>query len=227
MLKRIAILAFLFPLLALAGCAAPKAKLKNNPNLKKVAIISLAVSDWGGSVNANSIGSESVRTLVQNATGKMLTFTERELANFWQVKRVDSFITDSQYRKAAADIRVSVHSPRVNGKEMPLFGAGFKRGDITPEKAKNLCKTLGVDAVVLVFSEWTTATGGMVPITKARSKNVVAFWDKRGEKIYFRRIDVQGRKPIGAFNIKAVNRETIEQWTDGYEEALRKMFASL
>ncbi len=226
MLKRIVILALFIPLLALAGCA-PKAKLKANPDLKKVAIVSLAVSDWGGSVNANSIGSESVRTLVQNATGKMLTFTERELGNIWQVKRVDSFITDSQYRKAAADIRVSVHSPRLDGKEMPLFGAGFKKGDITPEKAKNLCKTLDVDAVVLVFSEWTTATGGYVPTTKARSKNVVAFWDKHGKKIYFRRIDVQGRKTIGAFNIKAVNRETIEQWTDGYEEALRRMFASL
>jgi hypothetical protein len=222
-----ALLIALLSSIALVGCSAPKANLKNNPALKKVAVVSLAVSDWGGTVNTNSVGRESVGNLMQNATVKMIALTEKELANHWQVKKVETFIGDAKYRKAAEDIRVSTHSPIIKGKEMPLFGAGFKRGDITPEKAKELCAALGVDAVVLVFSEWTAVTGGMVPITKALSKNVVSFWDSKGEKIYFRRIDIQGRKPLGAFNVKAVNQETINQWSDGYEEALKKMFAML
>jgi hypothetical protein len=214
--------------LTLVGCSAtPKANLKNNPAVKKVAVVSLVVSDWGGTVDRDSVGRQSVGGLMQNATGKMIAVTEKELAKHWQVRKVDTFINDAKYRNAAEDVRVGIYAPVIKGKEMPLFGAGFKKGDITAEKAKTLCAALGVDAVVLVFSEWTAKTGGVVPITKALSKNVVSFWDSNGEKIYFRRIDVQGKKPLGAFNVKAVNQETINQWSDAYEEALQKMFAML
>ncbi|MBE0595657.1 MAG: hypothetical protein IH614_00145 [Desulfuromonadales bacterium] len=211
------------------GCSsrAPKAQLKNNPSLKKVAVVSLAVSDWGGTVSSSSVGRDSVGNLVQNATGTMIASTEKELAKHWQVRKVDTFITDANYRKAAEQLRVSLYTPVINGKEMPLFGAGFKKGDITPDKAKTLCAALGVDAVVLVFSEWTVKTGGVVPLTKAVSKNIVSFWDSEGQKIFFRRIDVQGKKTLGAMGIKAVNQETIGEWTGGYEEALQKMLAVL
>ncbi|MFA5516953.1 MAG: hypothetical protein WDA20_11765 [Desulfuromonadales bacterium] len=228
MLKKISIVAALMAMVSLVGCAStPRAALKNNPAVKKVAVVSLAVSDWGGTVNSSSVGNESVGSLMQDATGKMLSITEQELAKHWQVKKVNTFITDAKYRKAAVDTRAAIYAPVAQGKGMPIFGAGFKKGDVTPEKARELCAALGVDAVVLVFSEWTARTGGMIPITKAVSKNVVSFWDRKGQKIYFRRIDVQGRKPLGAMGVKAVNRGTIEQWTGGYEEALQKMFAML
>ncbi|HEX9874368.1 MAG TPA: hypothetical protein VGA43_08400 [Deferrimonas sp.] len=215
-------------LLGLAGCAANiKANLKGNPEIKKVAVVSMAISDWGGSVDSGSIGGTAVRDLMRGSTAKMLTFTEKTLAEHWQVRKAETFIAEAGYRKAAEDIQVSVYSPIFKKKEMPLFGAAFKKGDITAEKARALCNTLKVDAVVLVFSEWTQATGGIVPTTRAKTKNVVSFWDKNGEKIFYRRIDMQGRTVLGAYGIKAVTAGTINQWTDSYEVSLNNMFKSL
>ncbi|ALC16395.1 hypothetical protein DSOUD_1617 [Desulfuromonas soudanensis] len=228
MQKRLWVAGLVVLLLGLTGCAANiTAKIKGNPELKKVAVVSLAISDWGGSVDSGSVGGTSVRDLMRGSTVKMLTFTEKTLAEHWQVRKAETFVAEAGYRKAAEDIQVSVYSPILKKKEMPLFGAAFKKGDITAEKARELCKTLKVDAVVLVFSEWTQATGGIVPTTRAKTKNVVSFWDKNGEKIFYRRIDMQGSTVLGAFGIKAVTAGTINQWTDSYEVSLNNMFKSL
>ncbi len=228
MQQRLHLILFMVLFLGLTGCAATvKAKLKGNPDLKKVAVVSMAISDWGGSVDSNSIGGTSVGSLMQGASTKMLVFTEKSLAEHWQVVGAKTFVNNTGYRKAAEDIKVSVYSPIFSKKIMPLFGPGFKRGDITAEKARELCMALKVDAVVLVFSEWTQATGGFVPLTRARTKNIVAFWDKKGEKIFYRRIDMNGKKVLGAMGIKAVTDDTINEWTDSYEVSLNQMFKSL
>jgi hypothetical protein len=232
MQKRLWFFGLVVLLLGLTGCAAinkitAKSRIKGNPDLKKVAVISLAISDWGQSVNSGSVGRNSVASLMQGSTAKMLAFTEQTLAEHWEVRKAKTFVAETGYRKAAEDIRVSVYSPIFKKKAMPLFGPAFKKGDITPEKSRELCKTLKVDAVVLVFSEWTQATGSMVPTTRAKTKNVVSFWDKNGEKIFYRRIDMVGKNPLGAFGIKAVTSETINQWTDSFELALNEMFKSL
>jgi hypothetical protein len=228
MQKRLWLAGLLVLLLGLTGCAAAgKAKLKGNPELKKVAVVSLAISDWGQSVDSGSIGGTSVTTLMQGSTAKMLAFTEKTLAEHWQVTEAKTFVGEAGYRKAAVDIRGSVYSPIFSEKTMPLFGPAFKKGIITPEKARELCTTLKVDAVVLVFSEWTQATGKVIPMTRAKTKNVVSFWDKNGVRIFHRRIDMQGKNALGAFGFKAVNNDTINQWTDSYEVALGEMFKSL
>lgn len=228
MSKKFLLVTVVISLVALGGCGmVGRAHMKISPAVKKVAVVSLAVSDWGGSVKGDSISTTSVHGLMRSATLGMLTYAESELRQHWKVERVGAFITNRRYQRAAEDIRVATYSPVVRGREMPLFGPGFKKGDITPQKARNLCVALHVDAVVLIFSEWTVKTGAFIPTTKAVSKNVVSFWNKKGEKIYFRRIDVVGRRPIGAMGIKAVNKGTIKQWTWGYETALKKMFAAI
>lgn len=214
-------------LLGVTGCVATKANLKENTGLKKVAVVSLAVSDWGGTVDSGSVGGTSVGTLMQGGTGEMLDHIEKLLAERWQVKKAKTFVATAGYRKAAEDIHVDVYSPRFKKKEMVLFGTGFKKGNITPEKARELCRMLKVDAVVLVFSEWTQATGGFVPITRAKTKNVVSFWDKNGEKIYYRRIDMNGEHVLGGFGIKAVTHDTIDEWINSYALSLNKMFKSI
>ena len=223
---RVALLLSLLLALVLGGCAGVTGNLKGNAQIKKVAVVSLAISDWGRSVDRGSAGGTSVATLMQGATGKMLAHTEKTLGSHWQVKRAETFTGDSAYRKAAEDVQVAVFSPTFGGREMPLFGPGFKKGDITPEKARALCRMLNVDAVVLVFSEWTAATGGVVPTTRAMTKNVVAFWDENGNKIFHRRIDMQGKRVLGAGGIKAVTHETISDWIDSYKLSLDKMFVS-
>lgn len=216
-------------ILGMTGCATTgKANINGTSDLQRVAVVSLAISDWGQSVDSGSIGSTSAGALMQGSTAKMLAFTEKTLAEHWQVREAKTFVTDeASYREVAEDIQVSVYSPIFKEKKMPLFGKSFKKGDITPEKASELCRMLKVDAVVLVFSEWTHAVGRIVPITRAKTKNVVSLWNKNGEKIFYRRIDVQGKNVLGAFGIKAVNSETINEWTDSYEMSLSEMFKSI
>jgi hypothetical protein len=217
--------------LQLIGCAASVGNLKENQAVKNVAVVSLAVSDWGGSVSSNSIpGKDPVLQLIDKATLEMLTHMENELSSRWEVKRATAFIGSKNYRKEAVDEVLTVLVPTIKGQRMPVFtmvSGEIKKGDIDPGKAKALCKALQVDAVVLVFSEWTARTGGIVPTTKAVSKNIVAFWDKDGQKIFMRRVDMMGNKTLGAMGVKVVNQGTISEWTDSYKRSVTKIMQEI
>jgi hypothetical protein len=63
----------------------------------------------------------------------------------------------------------------------------------------------------------------VVPMTKAVSKNIVSFWDKDGQKIFTRRVDMLGNKPLGAMGLKVVNQETINEWTDTYKRSVTRI----
>ena len=112
---------------------------------------------------------------------------------------------------------------------MPVFttiSRELKGGVVNPETAKALCKTLKVDAIVLIFSEWTVKQGGFVPITKAVSKNVFTMWDRDGNMIAKKRIDKMGTKTLGALGLKAVNADTINEWGDTSRQALEQIILS-
>jgi hypothetical protein len=220
-------LACLILVLQLIGCTASVGNLRENQAVKKVAVVSLSVSDWGGSVSSQSITAQDpVMKLIDKQTVEMLTHLENELSARWEVKRASSFIDNKSYRKEAAESVLTVLVPSLKGQKMPVFttvSGALKKGDIEPDKAKALCKALQVDAVVVVFSEWTAKTGGVVPMTKAVSKNIVSFWDKDGQKIFTRRVDMLGNKPLGAMGLKVVNQETINEWTDTYKRSVTRI----
>jgi hypothetical protein len=125
---------------------------------------------------------------------------------------------------------LTVYVPRVNGKSMPVFTEASKEikgGQLEPETAKQLCKALGVDGVVLIFSEWSTKTGSFVPTNKAITKNVFTVWDSTGKQAIKKRVDTVGKKTLGAGGIKAVNKDTIGEWRNSYNESLEKIIDSL
>ncbi len=216
--------------LSLVGCAGKQISLREKPSLKKMAVVSLSVSDWGGSVKYGSVGNTSVNKLIEKATQDMLAYSEQTLSKRWEIKPAASFISGKAYQKEAVSSGLDVFVPTVKGKAMPLFtnGSGqIKRGDLVPAKAKALCRCLDVDAVVLVFSEWTYRTGVFVPLTKALSKNIVSVWDKNGTKLAMRRVDKMGTKTLGAMGIKAVNETTINEWVDTYKSSFSQIVKQL
>lgn len=196
--------------------------LKSLPQIKKVAVVSLSVSDWGGSVKSNAAGGNVAKTM-QDATNQMLADTESRLAQQYQVVKASSFIGKSAYQKEIAEHSFYMNVPQVNGKDLGVFtanGKALRRGDIDPAKAQALCKALGVDGVFVVFSEWTVRTGGFVPLTKAVTKNIVSLWDAQGKKVFTRRVDKQGSRTLGAMGIKAVTADTVNEWTGTYKQSL-------
>lgn len=216
----------LLPLLTLLPAAPACAKGKLEAT--SLAVVSLSVSDWGGMVRASNWKGSPTQALMQKETAEMVAFTEAELGKRWQVKPVKQFIGDPAFRKLAVEHQLSAILPEIGGHELPLFTAdtkALKKCDIDPETAKALCAALKVDAVVVVFSEWASKTGGFVPTTKAVAKNLVGVWDASGKKVAFDRVDMMGEKTLGAYGGMTVDETTIGEWTNAYQKSLVKILA--
>jgi len=196
--------------------------LKALPQIKKVAVVSISVSDWGGSVKTNAAGGNVLQTM-QNATNTMLGDTETRLAQQYQVVKASNFIGKKNYRNEIVEHSFHMNVPQVKGQDLGVFtanGKALRRGDIEPAKAQALCKALGVDGVFVIFSEWTVRTGGFIPLTKAVTKNIVSLWDAQGKKVFTRRVDKMGSRTLGAMGIKAVTADTVSEWTGTYKQSL-------
>ena len=229
MLKR-----FLFMMISLvitiqlAGCGGVSVKKPAAP-IKRVALASFSVSDYGGSVSSNSVGSESVAGLMHRNIAGLVSSTEKSLSKRFKVKNVSTFVGMKEYKNLASKMVLSAITPKVNKRPMQVFttvSGELKGGMIKPETAVSLCKALKVDAIVLIFSEWTIRTGGMIPMTKSLTKNVFTMWDRDGNLIAKKRIDKIGQKPLGAFGVKAVNKATITEWGDSTRRALDEIISS-
>jgi len=223
-MKRLLTLVFAGVVATMVGCGGGGAtkSLKALPQIKQVAVVSISVSDWGGSVKGNAVGGNVAKTM-QDATNTMLTDTETRLAQQYKVVKASSFVGKSGYQNEIVAHNFVMNVPQVKGKSLGVFTADKRsllRGDITSTKAQALCKALGVDGVFVIFSEWTVRTGGFVPLTKAVTKNIVSLWDAQGKKVFTRRVDKQGRRTLGAMGIKAVTAETVSEWTGTYKQSL-------
>ncbi|OGW35666.1 MAG: hypothetical protein A2010_06615 [Nitrospirae bacterium GWD2_57_9] len=230
MKKYIYALTILCSLLALALASSPIVSAKSGGSIKKVAVVSLTVSDVAGSVRAGSIGTTPVSKLIDSSVNSMLSDAEKKLGGKWTVVKASGFIDNAGYRKAGVKKTLTVYVPKVNGREMPVFtqvSKEIKGGKIDPQKAKDLCRALNVDGVVLIFSEWASKTGGMVPTTKAMTKNILTVWDRNGDQVIKERVDMVGKRSLGFSGVKAVNKDTIGEWRDAYSRALDKIVSSL
>ena len=229
MLKRfLSIMVSLVITVQLAGCGGISVKKPAAP-IKRVAIASFSVSDYGGTVRGGSIGRDSVASLMQKSVSNLLVSTEKSLSKRFKVKKVSKFVKNKSYRKLASKKVLTVLTPNVKKRSMPVFttvSREIKGGVINPETAKKLCKTLKVDAIVLIFSEWTVRTGGFIPLTKSLTKNVFTMWDRDGNLIAKKRIDKIGKKTLGAMGVKAVNKSTITEWGDSTRRALDEIISS-
>lgn len=202
----------------------------NASGIKKVAIVSFTVSDVAGSVRAGSVGSTPVAKLMDDKVNDMLVDAEKKLGRKWTVAAAAGFIDNAAYRNAGVERTLTVFVPRLKGRDMPVFtqvSKEIKSGKLDPEKAKQLCKALQVDAVVLIFSEWSAKTGGFVPTTKALTKNVLTIWNSNGDMVIKERVDMVGKKTLGVSGMKAVNEQTIGEWSDSFSRAMDKIIESI
>jgi hypothetical protein len=214
-----------------AGLAAGSiARSADTASMKKVAIVSFTVSDVAGTVRGGSVGSTPVSELIKGTINGMLNDAEKKLGKKWTVIKVSSFIDDAGYQKQGVPRTLTVFVPKVNGRDMPVFtevSKEIKGGVIESQKAQQLCKALNVDGVVLLFSEWSTKTGSFVPTNKAITKNVFTVWDSSGKQVFKKRVDTVGKKTLGAGGIKAVNKDTIGEWRNSFNDSLDKIISSL
>lgn len=222
--------------LGLVGCAGTKS-VKEIQQVNKVAVVSFALNDWGdfssvkfsnGDSASGGIGTsrESQRKTIQKATDQLLTYTEESLGRVWQVKRTSTFAGEKAYRQLTVEKTLDAYVPVVNSRPLGVFtqnSMGMKKARLTSEQARALCSALGVDAVFVAFSEWTTVTGTQVPITRPLTKNVFSLWDKSGKELFARRIDRRGTLVIGGMGQKVSISipKVVEEYKDTYKQALQ------
>jgi hypothetical protein len=226
-----------FPLiaLALAACGGGGAHNKSaleayRTNKGSVAVVSLTVNDFADILSARNVSGSDVSKLIDSKLEEMVQITEKKLGTHFNVKPASEFAASDDFRKAASGTQFEVFSPRYEDKPLPIFAS--ERGELikaqmTPEQAKQLCTTLGVDMVAVIYSEWATQTGGIVPTTKPVTKNVLSIFDKSGEQLYGNRRNQMGGRAVGAFSAAAVTETTIMGWVDAYEQALQFMIDGL
>jgi hypothetical protein len=188
------------------------------------------VNDFAKVLSNYNVSGSDVSKLIDSKLEEMVVLTEQKLGTHFTVKPTAEFAASDDFLKAASGQQFEVYRPRYQDKPLPIFAA--ERGELiksamTPEQAKQVCSTLGVDMVMVVYSEWATQTGGIVPTTKPVTKNVVSIFDKSGEQLYGDRRNQMGSRNVGAFNAAAVTADTIMGWVDAYAQALQFMVDGL
>jgi hypothetical protein len=220
------------PLLAACGGGAKNMKAEldlTRQNKAKVAVVSMTVNDFGGTLQATS--SSDVGDLITKKMNEMLGIAETRLGQSWTVVPAAGFVgTDGYKSLTSGQLFDGVYGPKLP--EGALLSFASKRGELVktqldPTTAARLCSSLGVDLVVLVYSEWATRTGGVVPTTKALTKNVIGIYDSQGRQLYQGRKDVVGDKNLGAFGNAVVDEETMNVWVRAYSQGLAKMIAEM
>lgn len=207
----------------LVGCAGHSPSTSqpiDKASVSSVAVVSLGVNNYG------KFGTRGIidPNLIHSATAKLLSNTEAILAKKLTVKPASSFVKDKKFRSLSiGHVKSGLQAPVFDGVDLPSFSD--VRRDVVkcilkPETARELCKTLGVDAVVLVYSEWMIDSGKFVPTIKALTKNCFAMYDKNGNRLFYDRKDLRGDQVIGgAFAGIYINEDTIDQWINAYSRA--------
>src|SRR6266508_3386804 len=108
-------------LIAILAGYASSSTAREGSSIKKVAIVSFAVSDVAGTVRVGSVGSTSVPELIRGAVNGMLNDAEKKLGKKWTVTKASGFIGNAGYRKAGVPKTLSVFVPKIDGREMPVF----------------------------------------------------------------------------------------------------------
>jgi len=217
---------FAFMLLAIvliSGCGGGRLATQD-PTIESVAIVSFTVNNYGffgqGPIN---------QQLINDNINSMLNDTEQILAKRWSIKPVKSFIDNPEYQTlTVANAKRGLSSPIIDNCTMPICSDNrnaIVKGILTMDQAKQLCASLEVDAVLMVYSEWTIDTGKFVPTVKALTKNCFSMYDKNGTRLPYMRKDLRGERVIGGpFAGVHINEGTIDQWVTAYHKSVTALF---
>ncbi len=189
------------------------------PSETKVAVVTLTVNNYGGTLQW-----ERGDQLIPITMGEMLEIAETALAKHWTVKPATEFVADEDYRALSiGHVKSGLFAPTVNGQEMPSFTENRKeviKGILGKSTAQELARVLEVDAVVLIYSEWAVATGAWVPTSKPLAKNCVSVYNKSGKQLFYGRLDLMGKKTLGAMGNVRLNNETIHHWSEAFSRGM-------
>jgi len=209
----------IFVLLATAGSLVGPADARAQPSKTKVAVVTLTVNNFGGALEWGH-GDQ----LIPTTMGEMLEIAETALAGRWTVKPAADFVADKDYRALSIGrVKSGLFAPTVNGQEMPSFTddrGDVIKGRLDQSTAQELVRLLDVDAVVLIYSEWAIATGRVIPTSKPLAKNCVSMYDGSGKQLFYGRMDVMGKKTLGAMGRVSLNEETIHHWSEAFSRGL-------
>jgi hypothetical protein len=220
----LAIVSFvLVPFASQAADYLPKLAI-DNPG-KKIAIVSIAANNFGGSLQGwNDANSTDLMTGRLNG---MLAFTEELFAKNWDVVPTSSFASQPEFIALAGEQR-DVGAPIFDGIYMPLFSKDRKqlvKALIDKEKLVELAGITGAEFMLVIYSEWTVKTGNFVPTSKPLTKNVVSIFNAAGKQVFKGRLDKMGSKTLGAFSAVFVDEDTIDQWAGTYKDSIAAMYA--
>ena len=192
---------------------------------KKIALVSIAANNYGDRLQGWN--SENTTELMADRLNAMLEVTEATFAADWDVVPASTFASKHEFLALAGEQR-DVGLPMINDVLMPLFSIDRKEMIKTTsgqEVALALLDVTGADFLLIVYSEWTLKAGMFIPTNKAMTKNVFSIYDNTGEKIFKLRLDKVGKKTLGAMGRVFVDADTINQWSNSYNESVAAMYA--
>ena len=213
----------LIPFASQAADYMPKLAI-DNPG-KKIAIVSIAANNFGGSLQGWN--DENSTDLMTDRLNGMLTFTEELFAKSWDVVPTSSFASQPEFISLAGEQR-DVGAPMFDGVYMPLFSKDRKqlvKALIDKDKVVKLAAITGADFMLVIYSEWAVKTGSFVPTSKPLTKNVVSIFNAAGKQVFKGRLDKMGPKTLGAFATVYVDEETIDYWANAYKDSIAAMYA--
>lgn len=203
-----------------AGCGGPSMhSVVASTQGRRVAVVSLAVNDFGGSLQ----GWNSTRTsdLMFSRAASMVGMVEQQLATHWQVVPAPAFVGNPALQQMAVPYEVAV--PYFNGVPLPVVApdrGSLVRARLTPQQAQALAQIAGADMLVVVYTEWGVVTGGFIPTSKALAKTVLSIYDASGTLLYTGRADRHGSRTLGALGHVVVDEGSIDEWVSAFGEAI-------
>lgn len=224
MKQRLSIVAAIALLISTAAHSANLTQLaERNPD-SSIAIVSISANNFGNSLQGWN--SANTTELMHSRLNHMLDLSEKLFAQDWELVPASSFANKPEFQALAGEQR-EVGLPELNGETMPLFSKDRKQliaAEVDRDVAQQLAAVTGADFIVIIYSEWTVATGRFVPTSKALTKNVVSVFDASGKQVYDDRSDQQGQQTLGAVGRVAVNEDTIDQWVNAYEKGIEALY---
>ena len=219
-------LSLLFVLgLGCGGGTATMAEVAAATQGKKLAVVSVSVNDFNGSLQGwNSGRTDDLLTMKMN---EMLGVAEARFGQRWTVVPAASFVDGDAYQSQAGPDR-EVAVPRPAAKPMRLFGADrneLVKTVMPASKASALATAAGADLVAVIYSEWTVATGSFSPTSKPLAKTVVSIYDATGVELYHGRDDELGDRTLGAFGRVVVDEDTVNDWILAFDRALTNLLS--
>lgn len=205
-----------------AGCVSvtdTAVATKPSGPITKVALVSFAVTNWGGIVSGAG-GDAKAAELINHTLSDMVSYTENRLSGFMRVSKASGFVGSAAYRNLGVKNDLDLLLPKQNGQPFVLFSKDNEdviAARLTPAVARKLCAELQVDAVVVVYSEWAVTMGKTVKAQRAMARVVVSVWDSNGNLVFANRAERTGTGVLGApYSPVVANEYTIGQWSSAY-----------